>query len=140
VIIELHLEQWERSPRERAVRFSDSQGYFVSEHSGYRLLQALHRHKGRQSVHLQDHGAQRNVADRLTHFKIIGWGWLYVQTSYPAAPASDHLNWAENLLLPHRPLNGGDLVEMHLDFWRSFGGGVLQSSIRSVFGVARHQV
>jgi transposase-like protein len=37
-IIELALEQSELSPRELAVRFTDEQGYFVSEASVYRLL------------------------------------------------------------------------------------------------------
>ena len=39
-IIELALEQSELSPRELAVRFTDSQGYFVSEANVYRLLKA----------------------------------------------------------------------------------------------------
>ena len=39
-IIALALEQSELSPRELAVRFSDTRGYFVSEASVYRLLKA----------------------------------------------------------------------------------------------------
>jgi len=39
-ILELALEHSELSPRELAVRFTDSQGYFVSEASVYRLLKA----------------------------------------------------------------------------------------------------
>jgi len=39
-IVELALEQSELSPRELAVRFTDSQGYFVSEATVYRLLKA----------------------------------------------------------------------------------------------------
>ena len=39
-IIELALEQSERSPRELAVRFTDETRYFVSEASVYRLLKA----------------------------------------------------------------------------------------------------
>lgn len=34
------LEEPELSPRELAVRFTDTQGYFVSEASVYRLLKA----------------------------------------------------------------------------------------------------
>lgn len=37
-IIELALNEPELSPRELAVRFTDTQGYFVSEASVYRLL------------------------------------------------------------------------------------------------------
>ena len=39
-IVELALEQSELSPRELAFRFTDSQGYFVSEATVYRLLKA----------------------------------------------------------------------------------------------------
>lgn len=39
-IIDLALETPELSPREIAVRFTDEQGYFVSEASVYRLLKA----------------------------------------------------------------------------------------------------
>ena len=39
-IVELALERPELSPRELAVTFTDTQGYFVSEASVYRLLKA----------------------------------------------------------------------------------------------------
>ncbi len=39
-IVELALEQTELSPRELAVRFTDTQGYFVLEATVYRLLKA----------------------------------------------------------------------------------------------------
>ena len=39
-ILGLALDEPERSPRERAVTFTDTQGYFVSEASVYRLLKA----------------------------------------------------------------------------------------------------
>src|SRR3982750_2062771 len=39
-IVQLALEQPELSPRELAVHFTDTQGYFVSEASVYRLLKA----------------------------------------------------------------------------------------------------
>jgi transposase-like protein len=39
-IIDLALEEPELSPRELAVRFTDTKGYFVSEASVYRLLKA----------------------------------------------------------------------------------------------------
>lgn len=28
----------------------------------------------------EDHAAERDVADRLHLFKIIGWGWMYLLT------------------------------------------------------------
>ena len=39
-IVDLALDETELSPRELAVRFTDTQGYFVSEASVYRLLKA----------------------------------------------------------------------------------------------------
>ena len=39
-IVDLALEEPELSPRELAVRFIDTKGYFVSENSVYRLLKA----------------------------------------------------------------------------------------------------
>lgn len=39
-LLNMALEQPELSPRELAVRFTDTQGYFVSESSVYRLLKA----------------------------------------------------------------------------------------------------
>ncbi|MBT3358804.1 MAG: helix-turn-helix domain-containing protein [Rhodospirillales bacterium] len=39
-IVELALDEPELSPRELAVRFTDTKGYFVSEASVYRLLKA----------------------------------------------------------------------------------------------------
>ncbi len=39
-ILDLALNEPELSPRELAVRFTDSKGYFVSEASVYRLLKA----------------------------------------------------------------------------------------------------
>ena len=39
-IIDLALEETQLSPRELAVRFTDTKGYFVSEASVYRLLKA----------------------------------------------------------------------------------------------------
>ena len=53
-IVDLALEEPEISPRELAVRFTDTKGYFVSEASVYRILKAhdlitspgLCRHQG----------------------------------------------------------------------------------------------
>ena len=39
-IVDLALDELELSPRELAVRFTDTKGYFVSEASVYRLLKA----------------------------------------------------------------------------------------------------
>ena len=40
-IVQLALDETDLSPRELAVRFTDTEGYFVSESSVYRLLKAM---------------------------------------------------------------------------------------------------
>jgi hypothetical protein len=62
-IIDIALDQPELSPRELAVTFTDTESYFVSESSVYRLLKAhdlitspcLHRHQGCRRIQRQDH-------------------------------------------------------------------------------------
>jgi len=71
-LVDLALEEPDLSPRELAVRFTDTEKYFVSEASAYRLLKAhdliaspatsLSRRPRSQG---QDHGAQPALADRL---------------------------------------------------------------------------
>ena len=73
-VIDLALDRPELSPRELAVTFTDTEGYFVSEASVYRLSPAqgrrpdhqpgLHRDKGGQRVQGQDDRDQPAVADR----------------------------------------------------------------------------
>ena len=69
----LALDEPALSPRELAVRFTDTEGYFVSEASVYRLLKALDLItspayiviKAADEFKRQDHGAQPALADRL---------------------------------------------------------------------------
>ena len=64
-IVQLALDQPELSPRELAVRFTDTESYFVSEASVYRLLKAHDLitspafivMKAADEVYGQDHGA-----------------------------------------------------------------------------------
>jgi len=71
-VIDLALEEPELSPRELAIRFTDTKGYFVSEASVYRLLKA--------------HDLNKTTAPNemwqtdFTYLKIIGWGWFYLST------------------------------------------------------------
>ena len=72
-VVMMAFEQPELSPRELATRFTDTNSYYVSESSVYRLLKAhdligspsLHRHQGRRRVQGQDDRAQPALADRL---------------------------------------------------------------------------
>ena len=71
-VIQLALDEPALSPRALAVRFTDTQSYFVSEASVYRLLKARNLiaspafiiDQGRRGVQGQDHGTQSALANR----------------------------------------------------------------------------
>ena len=87
-IIELALEQSELSPRELAVRFTDSQGYFVSEATVYRLLKAHDLITSPAFIVMKAASEFTDKTSRpnemwqtdFTYLKIIGWGWMYLST------------------------------------------------------------
>jgi putative transposase len=87
-IIDLALEQPELSPRELAVRFTDSKAYFVSEATVYRLLKAHDLITSPAFIVMK---AANEFKDKttapnqmwqtdFTYFKITGWGWYYLST------------------------------------------------------------
>jgi putative transposase len=87
-IIDLALEEAELSPRELAVRFTDTKGYFVSEASVYRLLKAhdLITSPAFIVIKAADEFTDKTTAPNemwqtdFTYLKIIGWGWYYLST------------------------------------------------------------
>jgi putative transposase len=87
-IVALALEQCELSPRELAVRFTDTQGYFVSEATVYRLLKAHDLITSpafivmKAANEFQDKTTAVNQMWQtdFTYLKIIGWGWYYLST------------------------------------------------------------
>ena len=87
-IVELALDEPELSPRELAVRFTDTKGYFVSEASVYRLLKAHDLITSPAFVVIKAANEFRDkttAANQLwqtdfTYFKVIGWGWFYLST------------------------------------------------------------
>jgi putative transposase len=87
-IIELALDEPALSPRELAVRFTDTKGYFVSEASVYRLLKAAELIAGPAFIVIKAADAFKNkttAANQLwqtdfTYLKVIGWGWFYLST------------------------------------------------------------
>ena len=87
-IVDLALEEPELSPRELAVRFTDTRSYFVSEASVYRLLKAhdLITSPAFVVIKAADEFTDKTTAINqmwqtdFTYIKVLGWGWMYLST------------------------------------------------------------
>jgi putative transposase len=87
-IVDLALDEPALSPRELAVRFTDAEGYFVSEASVYRLLKARDLIASPAFIVMKaaDEFSDKTTAPKqlwqtdFTYLKVIGWGWFYLST------------------------------------------------------------
>ena len=93
-VIQLAFDEPALSPRELAVRFSDSQSYFVSEASVYRLLKArdLIASPAFIVIKAADVFKDKTTAPNqrwqtdFTYLKVIGWGSFYLSTVLENCP------------------------------------------------------
>ena len=84
----LALDEPALSPRELAVRFTDTESYFVSEASVYRLLKALDLIASPAFIVMKaaDEFRDKTTAPNqlwqtdFTYLKVIGWGWFYLSS------------------------------------------------------------
>ena len=87
-LLDMALDIPELSPRELAVRFTDTKGYFVSESSVYRLLKAHDLISSPAFIVMKAASEFKDKTTAInemwqtdfTYFKIIGWGWMYLST------------------------------------------------------------
>jgi transposase InsO family protein len=87
-LLTLALDRPELSPRELAITFTDTEGYFVSESSVYRLLKAHDLITSPAFIVMQaaDEFQDKTTAPNqqwqtdFTYLKIIGWGWMCLST------------------------------------------------------------
>ena len=89
-LIALAVDRSELSPRELAVTFTDTEGYFVSENSVYRLLKAHDLITSpafivMKAAHAHEFKDKTTTINQLwqtdfTYLKSIGWGWMVLST------------------------------------------------------------
>jgi transposase InsO family protein len=87
-VVDIALEQTDKSPRELAWYITDNQGYFISESSVYRILKSYDLITSPNYIVMSAGDKFKNPTKTVnelwqtdfTYFKIQGWGWYYLST------------------------------------------------------------
>jgi putative transposase len=87
-VVELALEHPDESSRQLAWKFTDEEGYFLSESSVYRILkdydllenQAFEIIPVKEKFEKPTKRVNEMWQTDFTQFKIVGWGWYYLST------------------------------------------------------------
>jgi len=87
-VVDIALEQPDKSPRELAWHITDTQGYFISESSVYRILKACDLITSPAYIVMSAGDTFRHPTRRInelwqtdfTYLKVLGWGWYYLST------------------------------------------------------------
>ena len=87
-VVETALEHLDKSPRELAWYLTDTQGYYISESSVYRILKIndLITSPAYTVLSARDKFAEPTAAVNqlwqtdFTYLKVVGWGWYYLST------------------------------------------------------------
>jgi len=87
-IVSIALEHPERSPRELSHFITDTEGYFISESSVYRIVKAYDLITSPNFIVMTASDKFSHPTTRVnelwqtdfTYFKITGWGWYYLGT------------------------------------------------------------
>lgn len=87
-VVELALERPDQSPRQLAWDFTDTEGYFISETSVYRILKgydlitspAFDLVKAGDTFEHPTKRVNEMWQTDFTQFKVVSWGWYYLCT------------------------------------------------------------
>ena len=87
-VVEIALQEPDKSPRELAFLITDKYAYFISESSVYRILKSYDLITSPAFILLSAKDKFDNPTKRVnelwqtdfTYFRIVGWGWYYLST------------------------------------------------------------
>jgi len=87
-VVDIALDQPDKSPRELAWFITDNEGYFISESSVYRILKSYDLITSPAYIVLSAKDKFEHPTQRVnelwqtdfSYFKIIGWGWYYLSS------------------------------------------------------------